>query len=499
MACLSRPLPIPADILAEEPPVASTSKHHGLATPKPRLPSRFDGHGPSTPLSTKAKGKLRQSSKPWDHLETGLSATEEKADPQLAAAIRESLWAAQVGRMEIDDDGVVVPSPPPSRPSGSRSVSGSSTESRESEPSPATAPQHAQPHADFTEEFSLTPKPPPPITVLARDETTLSLDEIMSCISAEDLRKVARARKVPLSALSNREAVQTALRGLAKKQTVLGFAPVKGKEKESAANGPTNQAGQTTLPFGKTTSAASPGRVTSEGLLISSLLPLIGQHAIQLTPELHSLIARVNLIFSRTPPLTSTSSSLMLPSILVTSNKRRYPDYGPPTRSIIWKDRDELMVWERAVHWEAVVADALGDTWAEQRKNNVIPGFGVRREMPSRVEGAKVVKRVWEGVWTVWQELVQGDGGHAVDAANQQGGLVGDRFKTGHVLTRIVYKVGSSPGSGCAELTIQAATALGILHEYDLECMVLRALLQQRRWRRGKRGSVVQPSLLIHR
>lgn len=43
----------------------------------------------------------------------------------------------------------------------------------------------------------------------------------------------------------------------------------------------------------------------------------------------------------------------------------------------------------------------------------------------------------------------------------------------GHVLTRIVYK---------------SAVALGQLHEYDAEVMVLRALLKQRRWRRSKRG-----------
>jgi len=30
-----------------------------------------------------------------------------------------------------------------------------------------------------------------------------------------------------------------------------------------------------------------------------------------------------------------------------------------------------------------------------------------------------------------------------------------------------------------------------VLHEYDLECEVLRALLAQRRWRRGKRGYVL--------
>lgn len=45
----------------------------------------------------------------------------------------------------------------------------------------------------------------------------------------------------------------------------------------------------------------------------------------------------------------------------------------------------------------------------------------------------------------------------------------------GHVLTRIVYK---------------GAYGLGVLHDYEDECMVLRALLGQKVWRRGKRGRV---------
>jgi Fanconi-associated nuclease 1 len=60
--------------------------------------------------------------------------------------------------------------------------------------------------------------------------------------------------------------------------------------------------------------------------------------------------------------------------------------------------------------------------------------------------------------------------------------LVGDRFKAGHVLTRIVYK---------------SAQALGILHEYEAECMVLRKLLEQRRWRRSKRGAWYERLALV--
>lgn len=42
----------------------------------------------------------------------------------------------------------------------------------------------------------------------------------------------------------------------------------------------------------------------------------------------------------------------------------------------------------------------------------------------------------------------------------------------------------------------KSAQALGILHEYDAECMVLRALLAQRRWRRSKRGCVAFTDLV---
>jgi Fanconi-associated nuclease 1 len=69
-------------------------------------------------------------------------------------------------------------------------------------------------------------------------------------------------------------------------------------------------------------------------------------------------------------------------------------------------------------------------------KNNArTPGFGIRKEQIGRIEGAKVVKRIWEGVWPIWKLLVEGDGADAVDAKEDKGGLVGDRFKTGESLS----------------------------------------------------------------
>lgn len=53
---------------------------------------------------------------------------------------------------------------------------------------------------------------------------------------------------------------------------------------------------------------------------------------------------------------------------------------------------------------------------------------------------------------------------------------------TGHVLTRIVQK---------------GAEALGVLKDYDRELEVLEALLNQRRWRRGRRGKWYERRALV--
>lgn len=458
MKILARRLAVPKDIADSDPdplpvtPIASASRPGPL------------------PLSAKAQGKRPANAlwvnKPWADSPSGLTEAQERADPELTAALKESHWASKVGRVNVDSDDEDGGSAAGSKRSGSVSTSVSTpTVSRQSSGIPTT------PAIDF----SLTPESPIPVSFLAEDERSLSLDDLMTCMSLDQLRKVAKTRKLPVSSLSTRESTLNALRGMAKQQTVLGFVTMKGK---SGATTPVQEKGkQTTLPF------APKPKQTSESLLTTQLLSSFGGSAIRLSSSLHSLISRVNLIFSRTPPIAPGAPSLMLPSILVTSNKRRYPDYGPPTRSMIWKDRDELLAWERAVGWEAIVTEALGETWDQARKNPnalLTPGSTSGTGWVNRKEGAKIVRKIWEATWDVWKEMVDGDKGKEVDVSKEQGGLVGDRFQAGHILTRIVYK---------------GAEALGILHEYDKECMVLRALLAQRRWRRGKRGyvSVMNP------
>jgi Fanconi-associated nuclease 1 len=265
-----------------------------------------------------------------------------------------------------------------------------------------------------------------PILSLAHDENELSLDDIMSCVSADDLRRVARARKVPPQLLATRESVMKALRNIAHNQTTLSFTRVDRKGKGKA---------------GIPARSLTPGTSTSERLVLAQLMPCLGGQVIQIDQSLYTLVSRVNLIFSRTPPTSAYTPALLLPPILVTSHRRQYPEYGTPTRSVIWKDRRALLDWEHAVHYEALVSEVLGDNWAEQRRGGG-PVQSLWRGQPiSRTEGAKLVRRVWENVWPQWKDMVAGKGGEAVDPKLVQGGLASDRFKTAHVLTRLVAKV----------------------------------------------------------
>lgn len=395
---LCQRLDIPEDVLDKD--VGESNTTH------------FDFFGLKKP-DTKAPPSRKPSASrhPWSELPTGLSEEEERADPDLAEAIRRSLWAEQNGGVDVES----------MESCGSSSTMPASTNG-------GGGGEGTPPSGSGIEDMFGSPQGQTPILSLAHDETELSLDDIMSCVSADELRRIARARKVPPHMLASRESVMKALRNIARNQTTLSFTTVdrKGKGKATATSGRT----------------LTPATSTSERLVLAQLMPCLGGQVIQIDTSLYTLVARVNLIFSRTPPTSAYTPALLLPPILVSSNRRQYPDYGTPTRSVIWKDRNELLDWEHAVHYDSLISEVLGDNWAEQRRGGG-PVQSLWRGQPlSRSEGAKLVRRVWENVWPRWKVMVAGEGGKAVDAKLQQGGLAGDRFRTAHVLTRIVAKVG---------------------------------------------------------
>nr|ODN96652.1 hypothetical protein L204_03361 [Cryptococcus depauperatus CBS 7855] len=467
MKMLLESLNLPREVI-EPINAASTPSKVAAELSFPTTPN-LPFHPPYISAST-SDSELRRmkAKKPWSDISSGLSPEEERADPDLAEALKESFWAAKVRRIDVGDED-------------------HENLDRQDRMIPAKT-------SCFLPQFSLTPILSPPISSLAIPSTSLTLSTLLSAIPLDDLRRLAKSRKIPASSLSNRKSMEKALLSLAKRQSVLTFSPTKNSNSLSKDR-PILQTAASRMTM------QSPDQEecrSSESLLISAVLSILGP-ALVINPALQILINRVNLVFSRVPPTADNNTSLMLPAILATSHKRPYPMYTPQ-RTRVWKSRAALLLWERAIGWEGVIEAAMGD-W-EQKKNagdGVRPGtmFGSQNETIlgegmwiNRRDGATIVKTIWQNVWPIWLQMVknehprddkafekQGEKGQQdveKRISRQLGGVLGDRFEIGHVLTRIVYK---------------GAEALGVLHEYDMECTVLRALLKQKRWRKGKRGA----------
>lgn len=306
-----------------------------------------------------------------------------------------------------------------------------------------------------------------PLVAFCRGEQDMTVDELITELPMTDLASIARELKCWRSKYSKPEVIQ-ALLSSANTQTRLDFSAPRANTDTSLT--PKRDI-QTTLPFKRANSAsASAG---GKSLLFSKVLERFGGIALQVTMPFRELIWRVNLVYYRSSimPQSGKAKSLMLPEILKSSSKRCYPDVKTE-RSVIWPTREALLEYERALELEAIVDEALGEqnhstgTWIGPSGF----GFGTRG---GRLEGAKRTRRIWQGIYAKWQEEVKI--AQAKNDVKQTGSRhVLDRFALGHILTRLVSK---------------GATALGILHEYDLEIEVLRSLLAQRVWRRGKRGA----------
>ena len=115
-------------------------------------------------------------------------------------------------------------------------------------------------------------------------------------------------------------------------------------------------------------------------------------------------------------------------------------------------------------------------------------------EESPRIVAAKQIKNILEKIYPKWQALLEVppdvtrskalerfDCGKRTNFFAPE--ISNQLFLPGHVYTRIVCK---------------ASTALGTLRDYDGELRVLRALLSQKRWRRGRRGRWYERSALIY-
>lgn len=90
----------------------------------------------------------------------------------------------------------------------------------------------------------------------------------------------------------------------------------------------------------------------------------------------------------------------------------------------------------------------------------------------SRVEGAAQALDLFKPAFARWKELLAELNDSESESAIIRAGAL-ERFHEGHVLTRVVYK---------------AAYACGVMKRHYEEEQIIRTLLSQQRWRKGRRG-----------
>ncbi|KAF8310540.1 hypothetical protein DL93DRAFT_1584990 [Clavulina sp. PMI_390] len=287
----------------------------------------------------------------------------------------------------------------------------------------------------------------------AHDEGNISTEDILGALKGDEIKNLATKLKVAKPKMTRAELIQALLSG-ASKQATLAFFVLPTPKKipdERPKTPPPLSSGPIVIdlvsppPIQKT----RPAPQLNQTNRLRQLILGVEKKFVRISDHMFDLLQRVNLVFFRSTEYES--NSILLPLILSRSKKRKYPDY-PTTRTIeVFSSREHLLAYEQALKLEYDIEAVLGEG--------------------ERSERGEKAYQLFESIYGRWQSLVAELKDNGEEGAYARPGL--ERFEEGHVLTRIVCK---------------GADALATLHRYDDEVKLLRELLSQKRWRKGKRG-----------
>ncbi|KZT57584.1 hypothetical protein CALCODRAFT_452810 [Calocera cornea HHB12733] len=298
-------------------------------------------------------------------------------------------------------------------------------------PSIARDPQSAPPDPQHNLKGKELAQDEEPIASFALPSESASLEELLETLTLDELRELAKQMKIRHT--QNRKQLLSTLTGHASNQITLSFTKSDSSVPQSGR--------QSLLPF---TSSARSQEDRVRAIVLKKITA-----ALKLDDGICNLFSRLNLIFFR----STTPTPVLLPLILTSSKRRHYPPYETNRTPSIFPSRDLLIEYEHALNLEGRI-DAL--LQGEE-------GYNLHR-----LEIARTVKELGLSVYPRWEALVAEIGSESM---KQRASL--QRFDSGHILSRIVAKL---------------AGAYGQLREHEDEMRVLRALLDQSRWRQGHRG-----------
>ncbi|GAA5968795.1 hypothetical protein JCM3765_001268 [Sporobolomyces pararoseus] len=300
---------------------------------------------------------------------------------------------------------------------------------------------------------------------LAEDKEVLAVEDpevALSLLTMDELVALGKRMKVTLPAGKTTRGEWTKALLRTSNQSTLSFFPSssysKGKGKE--------------IGFGVGYDSKG-NKLKQSSVVARQALKSIGP-VIRLSPTYVILFNRLSLVYHRTS-YTATSSqpnktSSLTASLLARFGKRRYPDYIVSRSFSIFPSRQALKQFEAAMEIEKKVEEALEGVWG--------PGVPKRERETAEEKRArfKAGTKIWEEVEDEWKELCR-------EAETEM-----KEEEDGDEKRRLYYRRRFHPGWPLSRAAYKAAACYAKLGDHEREVEILRFLLAQTSFRRGKRG-----------
>ncbi|GAA5976907.1 hypothetical protein JCM11641_002192 [Rhodosporidiobolus odoratus] len=309
---------------------------------------------------------------------------------------------------------------------------------------------------------------------LARDEEP---EAVLSLLSGDELAALGKRMKVkvPTGRATRQDWTQGLLR--TSNQSTLSFfaAPAPPHRNGAGPKKKGKSAGMQRSPSGSLGVGydASGKKLTQSSVVVRQALSLIGP-VIRLHSSYLLLFQRVSLVYHRTS-YTAVSTSALTSSLLARFGKRRYPSYTVSRSFSIFPSRFVLLYFEKAVEIEKQLEECLDGAWAA----GLVTGKK-KVEKESKEEKLARYRRgadIWDcGMEEEWVRLCE-------EAETEMNATKDDDEKR-----LLYYRRRFHPGWPLARAAYKAAACYAKLGEHTREATILRQLLSQTSFRRGKRG-----------
>ena len=223
---------------------------------------------------------------------------------------------------------------------------------------------------------------------------------------------------------------------------------------------------------------------------------------IRVSPAYRSLLTRLSLIYHRTA-YTSNSTTSLTSSLLARFGKRHYANYTVQRTYSIFTSRDQLIAYERALDTErrmelCTMEGRMADGSTMEGASSAMEYAKLGKEEKKSIK-EKFLKEgieIFESIYEEWKAFCAVGTKELRKESKEEGGLktlyYRKRFEAGAPLTRVVYHAATMyaklVSSHFSPRRRRALTSAFGQHDRPSEIALLRELLAQRSYRRGKRG-----------